>query len=176
MKHIKLFEAFVASQELNEATAEFKLGRITPANKEEKAEAVLAELRKAIGETISGEDLKKISGRNWGSSKNKFLKNAKVEIIDAFYNLNYMGSLLQWTVVLKTDHDMHDTFGFGGGKLEDMEGWDSDRQSRFYVKTPEKTWQSDDQFMMTSFSFTASSSDKEAQRFLTILGLDDVIL
>jgi len=124
MKKIKLFEAFVASQELNEAKV--KLGRIDAYNVDkhpEKWEAVLDILKGAIGKTISGADLKKVIGnQQFGQqdADNKAMKAAKVEITDVRIATSTFGA--QWSIDYKYDTEF---FGNNAGlKFKDIPGID----------------------------------------------------
>tara|TARA_B110000285_G_C14949904_1_gene526228 strand:+ start:39 stop:494 length:456 start_codon:yes stop_codon:yes gene_type:complete len=109
MKHIHLFEAFVASQKLNEAKAKVKLGKIDSyGNSPEKFDTVLDILKGAIGKTITGMEFKKILGKQFGEgtvaepiADNKALKAAKVEVTGARISDSTLGS--KWNLEYTTD-------------------------------------------------------------------------
>tara|TARA_B110000259_G_scaffold26588_1_gene27518 strand:+ start:8201 stop:8851 length:651 start_codon:yes stop_codon:yes gene_type:complete len=102
MKHIKLFEAFVSSQKLNEKV-NIELGNIDAENKsdEPKMEQVNDILKKAVGKSMTGLDLIKIAGHQGGhfgddyidtkKTSNKILKDCKVVILDVSLGTYYAG-------------------------------------------------------------------------------------
>jgi hypothetical protein len=170
MKHIQLFEQFI-----NEARSEFKVGRLTHKNIDEKAQQILEVLQGAVGKTISGEELKKMVGSNWGSSANKGLKNVKIEIIGV--HVNHNNSYISIQIVYTTDSDLFDTWATGNQKLKDLKEWTDQFDRMMHTKAIDGSteYKDDAAHMVKDLTFN-SMSPKKLEPTLSILKLGDIIL
>ena len=171
MKHIQLFEQFI-----NEARAEVKIGRLTPKNIDEKAQQILEVLQGIVGKRCTGEDLKKIVGRNWGGSgASKGLKNANIEFIGA--HVESKGSYIAMQLVYKTDSDLHDNYAEGNQKLKDLEDWAGQFARMRPIKAIDGSteYKSDAEHQVKEITFN-SMSPKNLEPALSILNLGDIIL